>query len=44
MMYCQKSAYIEHRFTTALGLNHRELSHQLSGEDWILLLYRSISR
>ena len=29
---------------SALGLNHRELFHELSYKDGILLLYRSISR
>ena len=43
-MYCHKSAYIEHRITSDLWSIHRELSRWLSGEDWILLFYRSISR
>ncbi len=44
MLIYHKFAYIKHRITSHFRSIHRELSRYLSGEDWILLFYRSISR
>ena len=42
-VYCHKSAYIEHRITSELWSNRRELSRPLNGEDSILIFYRSFT-